>query len=402
MCQTLADLALLRQLVTITTIHLLTTSNTKAVFTMNLINEPMTPQPPLYRDGIVDTRINNVLPLLPPVAIIEKFPTTADADQLVCQTRNAISNCLHGKDDRLVVITGPCSIHDPIAAIDYAKRLLPLRQKYADQLEVIMRVYFEKPRTTVGWKGLINDPNLDNSYDINNGLRIARKLLVDVNALGVPAATEFLDMISPQYIDELISWGAIGARTTESQIHRELSSGMSCPIGFKNATDGSAKIAVDAVVAAQHEHTFMTVTKMGHVAIAHTKGNDDCHIILRGGKEPNYHSVAVANACELLKAAGLPESVMIDFSHSNSSKKFKKQLDVCHDVATQISSGSNRIFGVMIESNLVEGRQDLCEDLSKLVYGQSVTDACVSFEDTEAMLAELNEAVLARRAKNNG
>ncbi len=402
MCQTLADLALLRQLVTITTIHLLTTSNTKAVFTMNLINEPMTPQPPLYRDGIVDTRINNVLPLLPPVAIIEKFPTTADADQLVCQTRNAISNCLHGKDDRLVVITGPCSIHDPIAAIDYAKRLLPLRQKYADQLEVIMRVYFEKPRTTVGWKGLINDPNLDNSYDINNGLRIARKLLVDVNALGVPAATEFLDMISPQYIDELISWGAIGARTTESQIHRELSSGMSCPIGFKNATDGSAKIAVDAVVAAQHEHTFMTVTKMGHVAIAHTKGNDDCHIILRGGKEPNYHSVAVANACELLKAAGLPESVMIDFSHSNSSKKFKKQLDVCHDVATQISSGSNRIFGVMIESNIVEGRQDLCEDLSKLVYGQSVTDACVSFEDTEAMLAELNEAVLARRAKNNG
>lgn len=402
MCQTLADLALLRQLVTITTIHLLTTSNTKAVFTMNLINEPMTPQPPLYRDGIVDTRINNVLPLLPPVAIIEKFPTTADADQLVCQTRNAISNCLHGKDDRLVVITGPCSIHDPIAAIDYAKRLLPLRQKYADQLEVIMRVYFEKPRTTVGWKGLINDPNLDNSYDINNGLRIARKLLVDVNALGVPAATEFLDMISPQYIDELISWGAIGARTTESQIHRELSSGMSCPIGFKNATDGSAKIAVDAVVAAQHEHTFMTVTKMGHVAIAHTKGNDDCHIILRGGKEPNYHSVAVANACELLKAAGLQESVMIDFSHSNSSKKFKKQLDVCHDVATQISSGSNRIFGVMIESNLVEGRQDLCEDLSKLVYGQSVTDACVSFEDTEAMLAELNEAVLARRAKNNG
>ena len=369
---------------------------------MNLINEPMIPQPPLYRDGIVDTRINNVLPLLPPVAIIEKFPTTADADQLVCKTRNAISDCLHGKDDRLVVITGPCSIHDPIAAIDYAKRLLPLRQKYADQLEVVMRVYFEKPRTTVGWKGLINDPSLDNSYDINNGLRIARKLLVDVNALGVPAATEFLDMISPQYIDELISWGAIGARTTESQIHRELSSGMSCPIGFKNATDGSAKIAVDAVVAAQHEHTFMTVTKMGHVAIAHTKGNDDCHIILRGGKEPNYHSVAVANACELLKAAGLPESVMIDFSHSNSSKKFKKQLDVCHDVATQISSGSNRIFGVMIESNLVEGRQDLCEDLSKLVYGQSVTDACVSFEDTEAMLAELNEAVLARRAKNNG
>lgn len=363
-------------------------------------HEPMIPQPPLYRDGIVDTRINNVLPLLPPVAIIEKFPTTDFADKLVFNTREAIHNILHGKDDRIVVITGPCSIHDTEAAMEYANRLLPLREKFKDQLEIIMRVYFEKPRTTVGWKGLINDPNLNNSYDINNGLRIARKLLVDVNSLGMPAATEFLDMISPQYIDELISWGAIGARTTESQIHRELSSGMSCPIGFKNATDGSTKIAVDATVAAQNEHTFMTVTKMGHVAIAHTRGNDDCHIILRGGKEPNYHSVAVAQACEQLKAAKLPERVMIDFSHSNSSKQFKKQLDVCHDVATQISSGSDRIFGVMIESNLVEGRQDLTEDLSKLVYGQSITDACVCFEDTEAMIVELNDAVLARRAKH--
>lgn len=367
---------------------------------MNLMNEPMIPQPPLYRDGIVDTRINNVLPLLPPVAVIEKFPTTAAADQLVFKTREAIHRSMHGEDDRLIVITGPCSIHDPAAAIDYAQRLLPLRQKYQDQLEVIMRVYFEKPRTTVGWKGLINDPNLDNSYDINNGLRIARKLLVDVNALGMPAATEFLDMISPQYIDELISWGAIGARTTESQIHRELSSGMSCPIGFKNATDGSAKIAVDAVVAAQHEHTFMTVTKMGHVAIAHTRGNNDCHIILRGGKEPNYHSAAVAQACELLGKSGLSQKVMIDFSHSNSSKQFKKQLEVCHDVAVQISAGSDRIFGVMIESNLVEGRQDLCEDCSKLTYGQSITDACVGWEDTERMLAELNEAVLSRRTRH--
>ena len=313
---------------------------------MNLMTEPMTPQPPLYRDGIVDTRINNVLALLPPVAVIEKFPTTSEADKLVFNTRNAIHNILHGEDDRLIVITGPCSIHDPVAAIDYAQQILPLREK-----------------------------------------------------MGMPAATEFLDMISPQYIDELISWGAIGARTTESQIHRELSSGMSCPIGFKNATDGSVKIAVDAVVAAKHEHTFMTVTKMGHVAIAHTLGNDDCHIILRGGKEPNYHSVAVAQACELLAKAGLPQRVMIDFSHSNSSKQFKKQVEVCHDVSTQISSGSDRIFGVMIESNLIEGRQDLGDDLSKLVYGQSITDACVGIDDTREMLAELNEAVLARRAK---
>ena len=367
---------------------------------MNFKNEPMISQPPLYRDGIVDTRMNNVLALLPPVAVIKKFPTTKETDQLVFKTRNAIHSTLHGESDRLIVITGPCSIHDPAAAIDYAQQLLPLREQYKDQLEVIMRVYFEKPRTTVGWKGLINDPNLDNSYDINNGLRIARKLLVDINVMGMPAATEFLDMISPQYIDELISWGAIGARTTESQIHRELSSGMSCPMGFKNATDGAVKIAVDAVVAAKHEHTFMTVTKMGHVAIAHTLGNDDCHIILRGGKEPNYHSVAVGQACELLEKSKLPQRVMIDFSHSNSSKQFKKQVEVCHDVATQISSGSDRIFGVMIESNLVEGRQDLCGDRSKLVYGQSITDACVGFEDTKAMLAELNDAVLARRAKH--
>lgn len=364
---------------------------------MNLINEPMIPQPPLFRDGIVDTRINNVLPLLPPVAIIEKFPTTPAADSLVFQTRQAIHNAMQGLDDRLVVITGPCSIHDTQAAMEYAQRLLPLREKYKDQLEVIMRVYFEKPRTTVGWKGLINDPNMDGSYDINNGLRIARKLLVDVNAIGMPAATEFLDMISPQYIDELISWAAVGARTTESQIHRELASGMSCPIGFKNATDGSAKIAVDAVVAAQHEHTFMTVTKMGHVAIAHTRGNEDCHIILRGGKTPNFQAEAVADACSMLGKAKLPERVMIDFSHSNSLKQFKKQLDVCTDVCNQIASGSHSIFGIMIESHLVEGRQDLCDDNSSLTYGQSITDACVGWEDTEIMLKQLNDAVIARR-----
>lgn len=365
---------------------------------MNLKNAAMTPQPPLYRHGIVDTRINNVLPLLPPVAVIEKFPTNEAADNLVCKTRDAIHKCLKGEDDRLVVITGPCSIHDPIAAIDYAQQLLSLREKYKDQLEIVMRVYFEKPRTTVGWKGLINDPSLDNSYDINNGLRIARKLLVDVNSLGMPAATEFLDMISPQYIDELICWGAIGARTTESQIHRELSSGLSCPIGFKNATDGSVKIATDAVVAAKHEHTFMTVTKMGHVAIAHTLGNDDCHIILRGGKKPNYSSEDVAAACEQLRAAKLPERVMIDFSHANSSKQFKKQVEVCANVAQQVATGTEQIFGVMIESNLVEGRQDLKEDTSALVYGQSITDACVGFADTTAMIEQLNDAVIKRRA----
>ncbi len=365
---------------------------------MNPYNSRMIPMPPASRQGIVDTNMMGVYQLLPPVAIIEKYPTTENIDKLVVETRKAIHNIMHDDDDdRLIVITGPCSIHDPKAAYDYARRLLPLKERYKDQLLVIMRVYFEKPRTTVGWKGLINDPNLDNSFDINNGLRIARKVLVEINSMGMPAATEFLDLITPQYIDELISWGAIGARTTESQVHRELASGMSCPMGFKNATDGSVQIAVDAVVAAQHEHTFMTVTKLGHVAIGHTLGNRDCHIILRGGKQPNYFAEDVMAACKMLEKAREVPKVMIDFSHSNSSKQYKKQIEVAQNVAQQISGGENRIFGVMIESNLVEGRQDLPADQDKLVYGQSITDACVGFEDTEYILQLLNDAVLARR-----
>ena len=365
---------------------------------MNLYNERMIPMPPSSRQGIVDTNIVGVYQLLPPVAIIEKFPTTEYTDNLVVSTRQAVSDIIHGRgDDRLVVITGPCSIHDPKAALEYASRLLPLKNKYRDQLLIIMRVYFEKPRTTVGWKGLINDPNLDNSYDINNGMRIARQLLLEINKMGIPAATEFLDMITPQYIDELISWGAIGARTTESQVHRQLVSGMSCPIGFKNATDGSVKIAIDACVSAQHEHTFMTVTKMGQVAIAHTKGNHDCHIILRGGKLPNYSAADVNAACEMLEKAHEEPRLMIDFSHANSSKQFKKQIEVCEDVASQVAAGDSRICGVMVESNLVEGRQDLPDDLSALVYGQSITDACVGFDDTERILKILNNAVLERR-----
>lgn len=372
---------------------------------MNLTNNRMIPPPPsatsARRQGIVDTNISGVYQLLPPVAVIEKFPGTSFTDELVSKTRLNIHNMLNDTDDRLAVIVGPCSIHDTKAALDYCSRLLTLRDKYKDQLEVIMRVYFEKPRTTVGWKGLINDPELNNTYDINSGLRIARKLLLEINEMGMPAATEYLDMISPQYIDELISWGAIGARTTESQIHRELASGCSCPIGFKNATDGNVKIALDAIVAAKHEHTFMTVTKMGYVAIAHTTGNDDCHIILRGGKAPNYKHEDVEAASEMLRKHGQKDKVMIDFSHSNSLKQYKKQLDVAADVAGQIAAGDDRIFGVMIESNIVEGRQDLTDDPCKLTYGQSITDACVGFEDTERILAELNEAVLKRRALKN-
>ena len=350
--------------------------------------------------GIVDTRISEMYQVLPPIAVSEKFPTTEFTTQLVSQTRREIHNIEQGLDDRLIVVAGPCSIHDTNAAIDYANRLMKLRQKYSDTLVVIMRVYFEKPRTTVGWKGLINDPSLDDSHDINRGLKIARKLLCDINSLGMPAATEFLDPITVQYIDEFISWGAIGARTTESQLHRQLASGMSRPIGFKNATDGSVKIAIDAVVAAEHEHTFMSVTKMGHVAIVHTRGNDDCHIILRGGHEPNYDHASVEAACEGLVKGGLKPMVMIDASHSNSHKQYKKQVDVSLDIANQIAQGDNRIFGIMLESNLVEGRQDLTDDLRNLVYGQSITDACIGFDDTEKVFAALNDAVLARRKLN--
>ncbi len=365
-------------------------------------NKHMIPPPPNEAcGGIVDTRISEMYQVLPPVALTEKYPTTEFTEQLVSGTRSDIHNIFNGKDDRLIVITGPCSIHDPVAAIDYATRLLRQRRKYEKQLLVIMRVYFEKPRTTVGWKGLINDPGLDDSHDINRGLRIARKLLRDINSMGMPAATEFLAPITVQYIDEFISWGAVGARTTESQLHRQLASGLSCPVGFKNATDGSVKIAVDAAIAAAHEHTFMSVTKMGHVAIVHTRGNDDCHIILRGGKEPNYSHEHVEKACQVLSKAGLKPMVMIDASHSNSHKEYKRQIEVAGDVASQIAAGDERIFGLMLESNIVEGRQDLPKDLSKLVYGQSITDACISFDDTEMVLEQLNDAVLARRKRRN-
>ena len=350
--------------------------------------------------GIIDTRISAMYQVLPPIAVTEKFPATEFTEALVAQTRNEIHNILNGEDDRLVVITGPCSIHDPMAAMDYATRLLSLRRKFEKDLLIIMRVYFEKPRTTVGWKGLINDPRLDDSHDINQGLRVARKLLRDINSMGMPAATEFLDTMTVQYIDDFISWGAIGARTTESQLHRQLASGLSCPVGFKNATDGSVKIAADATVAAQHEHTFMSVTKMGHIAIVHTRGNEDCHLILRGGKEPNYSARDVQSACEVLKKSGLKEMVMIDASHSNSHKEFKRQIEVTCDVAGQIAGGDKRIFGLMLESNIVEGRQDLCPDLSRLTYGQSVTDACINIEDTEMLLERLSEAVVERRKRN--
>ncbi len=366
---------------------------------MNQRKTVIPPPPNEAQRGIVDTRITAMYQVLPPVALTERFPTTEFTEQLVAQTREELHNIYAGRDDRLVVIAGPCSIHDPAAAIDYATRLMRLRKLYEKELLVIMRVYFEKPRTTVGWKGLINDPGLDESHDINRGLRIARKLLKDINSMGVPAATEFLDPITVQYIDEFISWGAVGARTTESQLHRQLASGLSMPIGFKNATDGSFKIAIDAAIAARHEHTFMSVTKMGHVAIVHTHGNDDCHIILRGGHEPNYSHEFVEQACSELEKAKLTPRVMIDFSHANSHKDYRRQMDVGADVAKQISAGENRIMGVMVESNIVEGRQDLGDDLSKLVYGQSVTDACIGFEDTEKLLQTLSNAVKDRRKK---
>jgi len=343
-----------------------------------------------------DVRISAIKELLPPIALLERFPMNEEAATLVVKTRQAIHNMLEGQDDRLLVVIGPCSIHDTKAAIEYANRLRPLRHRYAGELEVVMRVYFEKPRTTVGWKGLINDPFMDGSFSINEGLRLARKLLLDVNEMGVPASTEFLDMISPQYVADLISWGAIGARTTESQVHRELASGLSCPVGFKNSTDGTIKNAVDGIGAAGSPHHFLSVTKFGHSAIVATEGNKDCHIILRGGKEPNYDQHHVSEVKVGLKAAGLPEKVMIDCSHGNSQKKFEKQLDVTRDVCAQLANGEQGIMGVMIESHLIEGRQDIGPK-DEMVYGQSVTDACIGWNDTELVLKELSEAVIAKR-----
>ncbi|WP_275553962.1 3-deoxy-7-phosphoheptulonate synthase AroG [Mixta sp. Marseille-Q2659] len=343
-----------------------------------------------------DLRIKEIKELLPPVALLEKFPATEKAAATVAASRLAIHKILKNEDDRLLVIIGPCSIHDVDAAKEYASRLLTLRESLSGELEIVMRVYFEKPRTTVGWKGLINDPMMDGSFQINDGLRIARKLLLEINDTGLPAAGEFLDMITPQYLADLMSWGAIGARTTESQVHRELASGLSCPVGFKNGTDGTIKVAIDAINAAGSPHCFLSVTKYGHSAIVETSGNSDCHIILRGGKEPNYSAQHVSAVKAGLEKAGLPAQVMIDFSHANSSKQFQRQMVVADDVAQQISGGGQSIIGVMIESHLVEGNQSL-ESGEPLVYGKSVTDACIGWEDTEKVLQQLAAAVKARR-----
>ncbi|KPZ73510.1 Phospho-2-dehydro-3-deoxyheptonate aldolase, Phe-sensitive [Shewanella sp. P1-14-1] len=344
-----------------------------------------------------DVRIDEIKELLPPIAILERFPASETASATVFNARDGIHRILNRQDDRLLVVIGPCSIHDPVAALDYGKRLLALREKYKDQLEIVMRVYFEKPRTTVGWKGLINDPYMDNSFKLNDGLRTARKLLVDLNEAGIPTAGEFLDMITPQYVADMMCWGAIGARTTESQVHRELASGLSSPVGFKNGTDGTIKVAIDAIGAASAPHHFLSVTKFGHSAIVSTKGNPDCHIILRGGKEPNYSQTHVAAIESQLEKAKLAANIMIDFSHANSSKDFKKQMLVAEDVANQISAGNQNIFGVMVESNIEEGRQDLVVGKA-LCYGQSITDACIGWDDTESLLETLSQSVQKRRS----
>jgi 3-deoxy-7-phosphoheptulonate synthase len=343
-----------------------------------------------------DVRIKEIKELSPPAHILREFPATDLAATTTYDARGAIHRILHGSDDRLLVVIGPCSIHDYDAAIEYARRLKGERDRLAADLQIVMRVYFEKPRTTVGWKGLINDPRLDGSYKINEGLRLARKLLWEINELGLPCATEFLDTITPQYTADLISWGAIGARTTESQVHRELASGLSSPVGFKNGTDGNIRIAVDAIKAAAATHHFLSVTKAGHSAIVSTNGNEDCHVILRGGKKPNYDAASVDAACTDLGKAGLAARVMVDFSHANSSKQFKKQLDVARDVAGQLAAGEDRIFGVMIESHLKEGRQDLKPGLA-LDHGVSITDACLGWEDSVMALEILAEAVRQRR-----
>ncbi|MGB1263206.1 MAG: 3-deoxy-7-phosphoheptulonate synthase AroG [Cognaticolwellia sp.] len=344
-----------------------------------------------------DVRINNIKELLPPIALLERFPLSKQATKSVFSGRQAISKIFNNQDDRLLVVIGPCSIHDPKAALEYGQRLVKLREKYQDSLEIVMRVYFEKPRTTVGWKGLINDPYMDNSFKLNDGLRIGRKLLLDLNNLGLPTAGEFLDMITPQYMADFMCWGAIGARTTESQVHRELASGLSCPVGFKNGTDGTIKVAIDAIGAASASHHFLSVTKYGHSAIVETTGNQDCHIILRGGKTPNYDADSVKSVTEQLAKSALNSNIMIDFSHANSSKKFENQMLVCRDVCQQMVSGNKNIFGVMVESHLVEGRQDLVDGKAP-TYGQSITDACIGWQDTQTLLAKLEQAVVQRRA----
>ena len=350
-----------------------------------------------------DQRIKDITVLPPPEHLIRFFPIRGTAvETLIGETRKSIRRIMSGKDDRLLVVIGPCSIHDPAAALDYARRLKPLRDLYADSLEIVMRVYFEKPRTTVGWKGLINDPYLDESYRIDEGLRIARQLLIEINRAGLPAGSEFLDVISPQYIGDLIAWGAIGARTTESQVHRELASGLSAPIGFKNGTDGNIRIATDAIQSASRGHHFLSVHKNGQVAIVHTDGNKDCHVILRGGKAPNYDAESVTAACKELEAAKLPPTLMVDCSHANSSKQHEKQLDVAREVAAQVSGGSRCVFGVMVESHIHGGAQKFTpgkDDVNALEYGKSITDACIGWDGTQTILQVLSDAVRARRKR---
>jgi 3-deoxy-7-phosphoheptulonate synthase len=346
-----------------------------------------------------DVRVKEIKELAPPSHLLREFACTDKAATTTYQARQSIHRILHGANDRLLVIIGPCSIHDPVAAKEYASRLTFERKRFSADLEIVMRVYFEKPRTTVGWKGLINDPDLDGSFQINKGLRLARELLLVINELGVPAGTEYLDMITPQYIADLVSWGAIGARTTESQTHRELASGLSCPVGFKNGTDGSIQIAIDAIKAASQAHHFLSVTKGGHSAIVSTMGNEDCHIILRGGRAPNYDARSVAAACQSMAKARLAQRVMIDASHGNSNKKPENQIPVCDDIAEQIALGDPRIIGVMLESHLVKGRQDL-KPGQDLVYGQSITDGCIGWEESVEVLEKLAAAVRARRVES--
>ncbi|SFJ98297.1 3-deoxy-7-phosphoheptulonate synthase [Caulobacter sp. UNC279MFTsu5.1] len=343
-----------------------------------------------------DLRISRLQTLSPPAQVIGEAPATSSIAEVVGDARQAVHQILHGRDDRLVVVIGPCSIHDPRAALDYARRLAVERERHAGELEVVMRVYFEKPRTTVGWKGLINDPDLDGGFRINEGLRLARRVLLDVSAQGLPAACEFLDVTTPQYIADLVAWGAIGARTTESQIHREMASGLSCPVGFKNGTNGDVKVAVDAVLAAAQPHHFLAVTKEGRAAIATTTGNPDSHVVLRGGKTPNYDAASVAAVAEALTKAGLPPRIMVDASHANSGKNHENQPAVVADLCAQVATGRAPIMGVMIESNLVAGRQDIIPG-RPLTYGQSVTDACIDWDTSVRLLDDLAAAVRAGR-----
>jgi len=367
----------------------LTTSNLRSDFS-DLMTSTMADLP------IDDLNVASNETLITPEQLKHEIPLTDAAQQTVTNGRQVIRNILDGKDHRLFVVVGPCSIHDIKAAHEYAERLKKLAAEVSDSLFLVMRVYFEKPRTTVGWKGLINDPRLDNTFRINEGIRLARRILLEINELNLPCATEFLDTITPQYTADLIAWGAIGARTTESQVHRELASGLSCPVGFKNGTDGNMRIAVDAIRSANSPHHFLSVTKSGHTAIVSTLGNEDCHVILRGGKEPNFDAASVEAASTEIAKSGLAARLMVDFSHGNSRKQFKLQMEVCDSVSSQIASGEDRIVGVMVESHLVEGRQDIVPD-KPLTYGQSVTDACINWDDSQIVLDQLAAAVRARR-----